>query len=70
MKLPNFLIPLVKSGVKSGVSKFVQYVEKYLDLLQSYHPFGTYYFYAGKDCDKPFITKNQIIIEQLLGSTT
>eukprot|EP01084_Bolivina_argentea_P055438 101647_1 len=67
MKLPNFLIPLVKSGVKSGVSKFVQYVEKYLDLLRSYHPFGTYYFYAGKDCDKPFITKNQIVVEKLLG---
>eukprot|EP00486_Rosalina_sp_Unknown_P015565 CAMPEP_0201595242 /NCGR_PEP_ID=MMETSP0190_2-20130828/192307_1 /ASSEMBLY_ACC=CAM_ASM_000263 /TAXON_ID=37353 /ORGANISM="Rosalina sp." /LENGTH=437 /DNA_ID=CAMNT_0048055155 /DNA_START=286 /DNA_END=1599 /DNA_ORIENTATION=- len=67
MKLPGFLVPLVKSGVKSGVSKFVQYVEKYLDLLQSYHPFGTYYFFAGKDCDEPFITKNQTVIEELLG---
>ena len=67
MKLPGFLLPLVKSGVKSGVSKFIQYVEKYLDLLQSYHPFGTYYFFAGKDCDEPFITKNQTVIEELLG---
>eukprot|EP01083_Nonionella_stella_P178503 630754_1 len=67
MNLPSFLVPLVKSGVKSGVSKFVQYVENYLDLLRSYHPFGTYYFFAGKDCDDPFITKNQLVIEELLG---
>merc|ERR1712154_701666 len=50
-----------------GIAKFVQYVEKYLDVLRSYHPIGTYYFYAGKDCDEPFITSNQCVVEELLG---
>ena len=67
MKLPKFLVPLVKSGVKTGVSKFVQYVEKYMEILQSYHPLGTYYIFAGKDCDDPFVTHNQREIEEILG---
>eukprot|EP00484_Ammonia_sp_Unknown_P027695 CAMPEP_0197037050 /NCGR_PEP_ID=MMETSP1384-20130603/14361_1 /TAXON_ID=29189 /ORGANISM="Ammonia sp." /LENGTH=782 /DNA_ID=CAMNT_0042467303 /DNA_START=37 /DNA_END=2385 /DNA_ORIENTATION=+ len=67
MKLPGFLVPLVKSGVKTGVSKFVLYVEKYLEILESYRPVGTYYFFTGKDCDEPFITRNQTVVEELLG---
>ena len=67
MKLPQFMCSLIKSGVKTGVHKFVQYVEKYMAILQSYHPLGTYYFFVGKDCDQPLITRNQRAIEELLG---
>eukprot|EP01083_Nonionella_stella_P041779 113131_1 len=67
MKLPSFMVPLVKSGVKSGVSKFVEYVEKYFELLRSYHPIGTHYFCAGKDGDHLFITRNLTAVEEIMG---
>ena len=67
MNLPGFLISFVKSGVKSGVSKYVGFVEKYVDLIQSYHPFGTFYFFAARDCDEAYVTKNPAAIQQMLG---
>ena len=67
MNLPKFFSPIIKTGVKSGIAKWVQYTEKFLDVIRSYHPIGTFYFMAGKDCDEPFVTRNQAVIEELLG---
>lgn len=68
LKLPSFLMSVVKSSVKSGLSKFVSYFLDNQSMLCSYHPFGTYYF-CFSEFKAPVRCKNPKIIEKIMSFT-
>ena len=66
----NALVPIVWNsvinyGTKAAHMHFVNIASKYVDILSSYHPFGTYYFFAQDD--DAYITKHPDAITYILG---
>ena len=64
--VPFMWSTLIDHGAHSAHLQFVKTMCKYMDILASYHPFGTYYFCTNQR-DQPLITKNPKAIEKILG---
>jgi len=64
--IPSLWSKIINYGAKSAHMHFVKTAGRYMDVLQSYHPLGTFYFMTQEQ-DEPHITKNPKAIEDILG---
>ncbi|ETO35026.1 hypothetical protein RFI_02047 [Reticulomyxa filosa] len=65
--LPKFVNTVVKTSLRSGLGKFIDYVEIHNELLHCYNPIGTYYIYNSTDnTEKPLLTSDYNVIFELL----
>jgi len=65
-KVPLVWSSLAKYGSQAFASSFVKIAGKYMEILSSYHAFGTYYF-CVEESDDPFISKDPDAVEEILG---